>query len=104
MGMNSPRLSGPTLQVLGQFLDNPLTGLSGADIAKQTRLASGTLYPILMRLESAKWLRSKWEEIDPSEAGRPRKRIYEMTSLGVSQSRAAFASLVPASGRLQWQS
>ena len=104
MGMNSPRLSGPTLQVLGQFLDNPSEGLSGADIAKQTGLASGTLYPLLMRLESAKWLTSKWEKIDPSREGRPRKRLYEMTSLGASQSRAAFASLVPSSGRLQWQS
>jgi DNA-binding PadR family transcriptional regulator len=104
MGKHSPRLSGATLQVLGQFLDNPLTGLSGADIARQTGLASGTLYPILMRLESAKWLTSKWENIDPSEEGRPRRRIYEATSLGVSQSRAAFDLVVPASGRLQWQS
>jgi PadR family transcriptional regulator, regulatory protein PadR len=104
MGTESPRLSGPTLRVLGQFLDNPLSGLSGADIAKQTALASGTLYPILMRLESAKWLKSKWETIDPTEEGRPRKRIYEMTSLGATRSRAAFASLIPASGRLQWQS
>jgi DNA-binding PadR family transcriptional regulator len=104
MGSNSPRLSGPTLRVIGRFLDNPLMGLSGADIAKQTGLPSGTLYPILMRLESAKWLKSEWEKIDPSEEGRPRKRIYEMTSLGESQSRAAFALLVPASGRLQWQS
>jgi PadR family transcriptional regulator PadR len=104
MGKEPPRLTGPTLRVLGQFLDNPLTGLSGADIAKLTGLASGTLYPILMRLESAKWLKSKWEKIDPAAEGRPRKRIYEMTSLGMSQSRAAFVLVVPASGRLQWQS
>jgi len=39
-----------------------------------------------------------------NKEGRPRKRIYEMTSLGVAQSRAAFALLVPATGRLQWES
>ena len=100
----SLRMTPQTLQVLDAFLQAPKEWTYGYDISRNTGLKSGTLYPILMRLESAKWLKSKWEKIDPSEEGRPRKRIYEMTSLGVSQSRAAFASLVPASGRLQWQS
>src|SRR5262250_346554 len=34
----------------------------GYDLLRQTGLASGTLYPLLMRLHEAGYLRARWEE------------------------------------------
>jgi PadR family transcriptional regulator, regulatory protein PadR len=86
------RISLQTLRVLEAFLDNPTDPLSGADVQKRSRLASGTLYPILLRLESAGWFSSRWESIDPSSAGRPRRRLYRLTSTGLSRASELFAS------------
>src|SRR5690349_16709836 len=58
--MREPRMSAQTLKVLGSLLSDPRDELSGADIARLTDLPSGTLYPILLRLEGAKWLSSRW--------------------------------------------
>jgi PadR family transcriptional regulator PadR len=86
------RMSFQTLKVLEAFLENPARERSGADIHQRGGLASGTLYPILLRLESAGWLISRWEAVDPSTAGRPRKRLYRLTASGLSRSSEIFAS------------
>jgi DNA-binding PadR family transcriptional regulator len=101
---NEPRITGPTLKIIGQFIAAPQEGLSGADIAKATGVSSGTLYPVLFRLEKAGWFESKWESVDPSEVGRPRRRLYSLTSLGAKKSRTVFQDLVPLNGRLLWES
>jgi DNA-binding PadR family transcriptional regulator len=77
--------------------------LSGADIARSTRLSSGTLYPILSRLESAKWIESHWENGDPHKLGRPRRRFYQVTALGARNARKQFTELQSAIGRLAWE-
>lgn len=87
------RISLQTLRVLEAFLENPTDPLSGADVQKRSALASGTLYPILLRLESAGWFVSRWESIDPSSAGRPRRRLYRLTSGGLARASEVFASL-----------
>lgn len=79
-------------------------GLSGAEIAKATGLATGTLYPILFRLEKSAWLKSNWEEVSPSEAKRPRRRLYRVTALGETEGRAAFKELIPDLREPLWQS
>ena len=56
-------------------------------------ISPGTLYPILLRLESAGWFVSRWENIDPSAVGRPRKRFYRLTASGLAQASAAFVGL-----------
>ena len=66
------RMSLQTLKVLEAFLENTTSELSGADVHQSCGIASGTLYPILLRLEAAGWFTSRWESIDPSSAGRPR--------------------------------
>lgn len=96
---SEPRTTGHTLKVLDAILsasDEP----SGSDISKQTKLPSGTLYPILIRLEAAKWLESRWEDVDPREVGRPRRRLYKVTALGASKARQAAAEINGAVGRL----
>ena len=104
MSTQTPRITGPTLKVLGQLMTAPLSGLSGAEISKATSISSGTLYPILIRLEKAGWLSSEWEEVNPCEVGRPRKRFYQLTSVGAQESRAVFDDLFPTGGQLVWQS
>ena len=81
-----------TLKVLETFLDDPAQELAGADVHKRSRLPSGTLYPILLRLESAGWFVSRWERIDPVEAGRPRRRLYRLTPNGLTRASEVFAS------------
>jgi len=85
------RMSLQTLQVLECFLDRPTVQLSGADVHQRCGIASGTLYPILLRLEAAGWFTSRWESVDPSAAGRPRRRLYRLTSTGLKQASEVFA-------------
>jgi PadR family transcriptional regulator, regulatory protein PadR len=86
------RMSLQTLRVLEAFLENPSEQLSGADVHDRCGIASGTLYPILLRFEAAGWLISRWESIDPSVAGRPRRRLYRVTSTGLRRAGEVFAS------------
>jgi DNA-binding PadR family transcriptional regulator len=86
------RISLQTLRVLEAFLENATEQLSGADVQKRSGLASGTLYPILLRLEAAGWFVSRWEAIDPASAGRPRRRLYRLTPGGLARASQIFAS------------
>jgi DNA-binding MarR family transcriptional regulator len=88
----SVRMSLQTLRVLGVFLENPGEQRSGADVHQACGLASGTLYPILLRLEAAGWFVSRWESVDPAIAGRPRRRLYRLTSTGLKRAGEVFAS------------
>lgn len=97
-----PRLSKQGLVVLRMFANRPSIPLAGTDILKQTGLLSGTLYPILYRLDRAGWLSSEWEQITPHEMGRPRKRMYRLTSLGAQKTHEALNDLTMPVGRLGW--
>jgi DNA-binding PadR family transcriptional regulator len=58
----------------------------GFDIMDATRLPSGTVYPVLRRLESAGLVSSAWEEDDRAkQASRPRRRNYRLTKAGREQ-------------------
>ncbi len=96
------RITGPLLKVLHEFLQRPGMSMSGADIARRANLKSGTLYPLLSRLEEAGLLLSKWENVSPQEVGRPRRRLYEMTGLGVRQAKEAFREVQAPSGVPAW--
>jgi DNA-binding PadR family transcriptional regulator len=90
MNTKPPRITGPTLKVLREFVNRPADRLSGIEISRSTGLASGTLYPILFRLEEAGWLESEWEEVVPTQVKRPRRRLYRTTALGEANARASF--------------
>lgn len=92
-GDSDVRMSLQTLRVLEAFLEHPTQELSGADVQKRNGLASGTLYPILLRLEAAGWFVSRWEAIDPAAAGRPRRRLYRLTATGLTRAGEVFATL-----------
>ncbi len=88
-----PRVTIQTLKVLGVFVTRHPECVSGADIFNETRIFSGTLYPLLSRLEAARWLSSEWEDVDPSDVKRPRRRLYNLTSVGLARARSEFAAL-----------
>ena len=96
-------MTGPTLKVLALFLANSTNEIAGSEIAKSTKLASGTLYPILLRFEEAGWLTSKWETEDPRELGRPRRRLYRLTGEGARNARNAFKEISVGTGVLAWR-
>lgn len=81
-----------TMKVLEAFLEDPATELAGADVQKRSGIASGTLYPILLRLETAGWFVSRWETVDPTSVGRPRRRLYRLTPGGLTRASEVFAS------------
>lgn len=89
MGSGSPRMTGPTTAVLGVLLEHPDEVHYGLAIGTLTALPSGTVHPILARLEGLGWVRSEWEDIDPSDLGRPRRRLYRLTDHGLACAAAA---------------
>ena len=55
----------------------------GFDIMDATGLPSGTVYPILGRLERDGYVRSRWEsQAIASREKRPPRRYYEVTGIG----------------------
>lgn len=99
MPERAPRLTHQTLKVLRLFANQPREQMAGADIARMTKLGSGTLYPILDRFEKAGWLTSRWENVEPSSLGRPRRRLYQITGVGQQHVITALNELgVPAGG------
>lgn len=55
----------------------------GFDIMDATGLASGTVFPILRRLDKAGLLRGRWEPVsDAHRENRPQRRLYELTDGG----------------------
>jgi DNA-binding PadR family transcriptional regulator len=55
----------------------------GFDLLEETGLQSGTVYPILRRLESAGLVRSRWEAVQRArDEGRPPRRYYELSGAG----------------------
>lgn len=98
---DKPGFSAQTLSVLAALATDPSGWLHGYLIAKQTGLASGTLYPILIRLADRHLIEARWEDEQP--AGRPRRHLYRLTADGLIAARTALAQAAsrqrPATGR-----
>jgi DNA-binding PadR family transcriptional regulator len=87
------RLTTGVAAVLAVFLDDPAAGRYGLELMRMTGQPSGTLYPILTRLQDAGWLSADWEDIDASAEGRPARRYYRLTAEGVTVARTELAAL-----------
>jgi PadR family transcriptional regulator PadR len=61
----------------------------GFEAMRVTELPSGTVYPLLRRLEAGGLVESSWEEADPTAEGRPRRRYYALTPPGTRALAAA---------------
>jgi DNA-binding PadR family transcriptional regulator len=82
----------PTQLVLRALLAEPTREMYGLQICHEAGLPSGTIHPILARLEGLGWLESRWEDVSPHEQGRPRRRYYWLTEDGAERARIAMAS------------
>ena len=76
-------------QTLAALAARPSAWRHGYDLARETGLKPGTLYPILVRLADRKMVQACWEEGEP--AGRPRRHRYRLTSVGPTAATAALA-------------
>jgi PadR family transcriptional regulator PadR len=80
-------------KVLRAFIEDPATPCYGLELMRATGLPSGSLYPVLARLERAGWVRSRREKVDPVSEGRPPRRYYELTPDGLATARCELALL-----------
>ncbi|WP_369031564.1 MULTISPECIES: PadR family transcriptional regulator [Streptomyces] len=90
--MGTPRMTLQTQLVLRALLEDPAEQRYGLELCGVAGLPSGTIYPILARLEQVGWVDSVWEDPAVHEtAGRPRRRFYRITQDGAEQARDALA-------------
>ena len=75
-----------TRAVLDALLAAPQTWRYGYDLAKETGLKSGTLYPLLMRLSDQGLLEAEWRA--PLQPGRPARHAYRLSAAGYSMANA----------------
>ncbi|KOX33879.1 PadR family transcriptional regulator [Saccharothrix sp. NRRL B-16348] len=73
--------------------DQPRWGL---EIIKLTGRPSGSVYPLLDRLERAGWVTSSWD--DDSERRGPRRRMYVLTPGGAQEAVKACAKAAGRAG------
>ncbi|WP_053715335.1 PadR family transcriptional regulator [Saccharothrix sp. NRRL B-16348] len=89
------RIGAATVDVLEVLLksDQPRWGL---EIIKLTGRPSGSVYPLLDRLERAGWVTSSWD--DDSERRGPRRRMYVLTPGGAQEAVKACAKAAGRAG------
>ena len=75
------RRSGVAERLLALLAEEPARWRHGYPIMKQTGLASGTLYPLLMRLRDAGLIEAEWQA--PAAPGRPARHAYRITATGL---------------------
>jgi DNA-binding PadR family transcriptional regulator len=83
------RVTDATLDVLDVLLHDG-DDLYGLKIAKAAGRPTGSVFPILARLEDCGWVTSEWEAGDPAARG-PRRRFYRLSPDGLAQARQLFA-------------
>jgi PadR family transcriptional regulator, regulatory protein PadR len=74
--------SAQTVALLVALAARPQDWRHGYDLARETGLKSGTLYPILVRLADRGLVEARWEDGQP--AGRPRRHLYRLSPDGLS--------------------
>jgi DNA-binding PadR family transcriptional regulator len=109
--MSRVKLTAPLERVLRVFLADVSARHYGYDLMKAAKLPSGTLYPMLARLQDQGLVASQWEPQPDDAAGRPPRKYYQLTGEGVrvarlelaqaaSTARGAAARRVPIPGTL----
>ena len=87
-----------TQKVLLAMLGAPAAEHYGLELAREAGLKSGTIYPILARLEAAGWIDGHWENIDPKTEGRRPRRYYRLAGAGIAAAESAREALIQALG------
>lgn len=84
-------LSDHATRILAVLLGAQGTWSYGYELAKLANVKSGTLYPLLMRLEARGYLEAEWQQ--PTERGRPPRHGYRLTVEGLRLARENLPSV-----------
>lgn len=74
-------LSNHARTILAVLLEEPDAWRHGYELVRLAGVKSGTLYPLLIRLEGQGYLEAEWQQ--PVEGGRPPRHAYRLTVAGV---------------------
>src|ERR1017187_8636655 len=85
------KMTAPLERVLRAFLADPADPRYGYDLMKAAGLKSGTLYPLLGRLEDEKLVTSAWET--PQQDGQRPRKYYRLTAEGAEVARLELAQV-----------
>lgn len=96
------RRSHQTRLVFEVLLDAPSDEVYGLEVVRASGVSVGSAYAILRRLEDEGLLEGRWEQIRPSNEGRPPRRYYRLNADGrrvalreTSEDRQALRMLTP---------
>jgi PadR family transcriptional regulator PadR len=89
--MRRVKLTASLERVLRVFLTDTSAQHYGYDLMKAARLPSGTLYPMLARLQEQGLVTSQWEPQPDDAGGRPPRKYYQLTGEGVRVARLELA-------------
>jgi len=90
-------LSKHALALLAALLEARQRWSHGYELASLTTIQSGTLYPLLIRLEAQGYLEAEWQQ--PVAGGRPPRHAYRLTAAGQRLAQAqTLDQAVPAAG------
>jgi PadR family transcriptional regulator, regulatory protein PadR len=78
--MNRSRALSPQALAVVAVLAGTDDWRHGYDLMAQAGVKSGTLYPLLMRLEAQGLLEARW--VESPQAGRPPRHVYRLTGAG----------------------
>jgi PadR family transcriptional regulator, regulatory protein PadR len=92
------KLTKPLERVLRVLVADPSAQHYGYDLMKAARLPSGTLYPMLARLQQEGLVDSEWEEQRPDAGGRPPRKYSLLTAEGARVARLELARAPAAPG------
>jgi DNA-binding PadR family transcriptional regulator len=86
------RMTKATILVLEQLAEHE-SGVWGLALCKKLQMPTGTIYPMLARLEDLGWVSSYWE----SEGDRvgPRRKYFSLTSEALAQAEALLGRAKP---------
>ncbi len=75
------------------MITDPTAPHYGYDLMKAAKLPSGTLYPMLARLQQEGLVDSEWEAQRPDAGGRPPRKYYRLTGEGLRVARLELAQV-----------
>lgn len=76
----SRSLSPAARRVLAALVRAGHTGRHGYDLCVEAEIKSGTLYPLLIRMETQGYLAAEWRASETP--GRPPRHVYRLTAQG----------------------
>lgn len=79
--------------LLVSLLEKAPGWVHGYELMKDTGLKSGSLYPLLMRMNDQGLVEAEWRE--PTGPGRPQRHVYRLTAQGLALARTAGDASLP---------